>query len=478
MNVDFSLLLPEFLLAGLGLLVLGADLVTPREQRNALSSVLAASGMAAIAVFSLVFLNDKEGTLYNGLYLVDQYSLLFKVFFLAVGVVVVGMSVEYVGKKIRHPGEYYSLLVFSVLGAVMMAASGELLTAYIALELLSFALYVLVSIGRGDQRSAEAGTKYILLGALSTAILLYGVSILYGTLGETVFRDMNSLLSFSLTSPTVLVGFAMLLAGFSFKLAVVPFHLWAPDIYEGAPTPVTAFLSVLSKAAAFALVLRFFALAMPSSVEQWQFPLAILAAATMTLGTLTALAQQNIKRLLAYSSIAQVGFLMLGLLALTANASNALVLHLVGYAFTNLAVFMVVIAVENRTGGEEITAFAGLADRAPFSALVMTSALFSLAGLPIFAGFITKFYLFTAASEKGFLWLAGLAISNSLISLYYYLRIVRQMYVEEPESHTPWPTPPLTLAVLIAMLAGTVLLGIFPAPVLDIIETANRSLGL
>ena len=477
MNVNFSLLWPEFLLASLGALVLGVDLVASPRWRNRASAIVAASGMVAIAIFSLVFLWSRSEALYGSLYLVDQYSLLFKVFSLLVGVVVVLMSVEYVGKRISHPGEYYGLIVFSVLGAVMMAASGELLTAYISVELLSFSLYVLVSLTRGDRRSAEAGTKYILLGALSSAILLYGISIIYGTMGTTVFRELDAPLSLSLSTPTVIVGFAMILAGLGFKLAAVPFHLWAPDVYEGAPTPVTAHLSVLSKAATFALVLRFFADALPTSVEQWQMAVAIIAAATMTIGNLTALAQRNVKRLLAYSSIGQVGFLMVGLVALTPAASNAIVLHLVGYAFANLAVFMVVIAIENRTGEEEIGGFAGLADRAPFSAIVMTLALFSLAGLPFLAGFVTKFYLFIAASERGFLWLAGLAITNSLISLYYYLGIVRQMYVEEPREKSPVQTPALTMAVLTAMLAGTILIGVYPAPLLDLIEAANSSLG-
>ena len=270
----------------------------------------------------------------------------------------------------------------------------------------------------------------------------------------------------------------MLLAGLGFKLAAVPFHMWAPDVYEGSPTPVTGYLSVLSKAAGFALVLRFFSESLLTSIDQWQLTLAVIAAATMTVGNLTALAQTNIKRLLAYSSIGQVGFLMVGLVALSPNASTALILHLVGYAFTNLTVFMVVIFVENQTGGEEVSDFSGLANRSPFSALAMTAALFSLAGLPIFAGFITKFYLFTAASEQGFLWLAAVAITNSLVSLYYYLRIIRQMYVEEPSDSSPLKLSILTTAVLVSMLTGTIMVGILPAPFVSLIEAGTETLGL
>jgi NADH-quinone oxidoreductase subunit N len=477
-NINFSLLLPEFLLTILGLSVLGLDLVVSPKSRNRLGCLTASIGMMSIALVSFFSLSGQQGSLYNGSYLIDDFSLLFKVFFMLIGAVIALMSLEYVGGRMQHPGEYYSMLVFSVLGAVMMSGAAELLTAYISLELLSFSLYVLVALARGERRSLEAGVKYILLGALSSAILLFGISIIYGTMGTTVFQELDSPLAISLGTPTVILGFSMILAGLGFKLAAAPFHLWAPDVYEGAPTPVTAHLSVLSKAAAFALVLRFFAESLPSSIDQWQFPLAVIAALTMTIGNVTALAQQNIKRLLAYSSIGQVGFLMLGLVALSASASNALILHLIGYAFTNLAIFMVVIAVENHGGNEELSSFAGLGDRAPFSALVMTLSLFSLAGLPFLAGFITKFYLFTTVSAEGLLWLAGLAIANSLVSLYYYLRIIRQMYVEDSPEKSPVSQPFLTRLVLSFMLAGTILIGIYPGPLLNLIEAANLPLGL
>jgi NADH-quinone oxidoreductase subunit N len=476
MQTNFTLLLPEFLIAGLGFLVLGVDLFLPEERKNRITATIASVGMAAIFIFSFIFLWDRQDRLYDGIYMVDRYALVFKGIFLATGALVVLMSVEYVGRKMRHPGEYYALIVFSVLGAVMMAAAGELLTAYISLELLSFSLYILVSMARGDKRSAEAGTKYIILGALSSAILLYGISILYTTMETTDFRFMATTLLVNF-KPSVILGLSMVIAGFGFKAAMVPFHMWVPDVYEGAPTPITAHLAVLSKAAIFALILRFFAEALFLSLEQWQITLAIFAALTMTVGNLVALAQRNIKRLLAYSSIGQVGFLLVGVVALNATASNAVILHLVGYSFTTLAVFMVIIAVENHAGKEEITDMAGLASRAPLSAMVMTAALFSLAGLPIFAGFITKFYLFTAVAEAGLLWLAVLAMLNSVISLYYYLNIVRQMYIEEPGDTTPLRLPRLTTAVLLITFAGTVFIGIYPGPLVDVIDTATSALG-
>ena len=479
MRVDFSLLFPEMALAALGFLVLVVDLVLPQDQvarRNAAAAAVAVLGMVAVGALAVVTTPDRGTSVYGGLLFIDAYALLFKLLFLGVGIAVVLMSAEYVGRVIRHPGEFYGLVVFSVLGSALMASAGELLTAYVALELLSFCLFVLVGLTRGDRRSAEASTKYILLGAISSAVMLYGISLLYGTSGTTVFREMGPEF-WDNFSPTVIVGLAMLLAGIGFKLALVPFHLWAPDVYEGAPTPITALVAVLSKAATFALLLRFLAEARVGTLDEWQLALAVLAAATMTVGTLTALVQRNIKRLLAYSSIAQVGFVMVGVVAMTEAGANAVLLHLVGYAFTNLAAFAVVVTVEAKTRKEEIADYAGLSTASPLMAMVLTAALFSLAGLPIFAGFITKFYLFTAAADAGYLWLAVLAIANSVISLYYYLRVVREMYITEPD-----PEPerirlsPTSAGALWALLAGTIAVGVYPGPFADAVDAATNAL--
>lgn len=480
MRVDFSLLFPEMALAALGFLVLVVDLILPQDQvarRNAAAAAVAVLGMVAVGALAVVTTPDRGTSVYGGLLFIDAYALLFKLLFLGVGIAVVLMSAEYVGRVIRHPGEFYGLVVFSVLGSALMASAGELLTAYVALELLSFCLFVLVGLTRGDRRSAEASTKYILLGAISSAVMLYGISLLYGTAGTTVFAEMGAQF-WANFSPTVIVGFAMLLAGFGFKLALVPFHLWAPDVYEGAPTPVTALVAVLSKAATFALLLRFLAEASLSTFDEWQLALAVLAALTMTVGTLTALAQHNIKRLFAYSSIAQVGFVMVGVVAMTEAAANAVLLHLVGYAFSNLAAFAVIVSVEAKTRKEEIADYAGLSTASPLMAMVLTAALFSLAGLPIFAGFITKFYLFIAAADAGYLWLAVLAIANSVISLYYYLRIVREMYITEPAAAPERiRLPAASAGALWALLAGTIAIGVYPGPVAAAVDAATDALG-
>ena len=473
-TANLHLLWPEFLITGLAFVVLTVDFLLPRERKNVLA-VVSIVGLAAVAVFSVLYLGNEDDTpLYEGIFLVDRFSLVFKVGFLGLGVLIILASADFVKKYLHHPGEYYGIILFSILGMMLMAASAELLTAYISLELLSFSLYILVSMARDDPKSNEAGVKYILLGAFASALMPYSSSLVYGVLGTTTFAGIGQAMGSGLdTSPNLLIGVVLILAGLGFKVAAVPFHMWTPDIYEGAPLPVTAYLAVGSKAAAFALILRLFATAFMQSIEEWQLVIAAIAAVTMTLGNLVALAQSNIKRLLAYSSIGQVGYLLVGVAALSAAASNAVILHLVGYGLANLAAFVAVIAFYNVTGKDEINDFAGLADRNPFIAMALTVALFSLAGLPFFAGFITKFYLFVAAAEEDMLWLAGVAIVNSFISLYYYLTIIKQMYMQPAEDRGPVRLSLPTGGLLAILVVGTIAVGVYPSPLVDIIETAT-----
>ena len=494
---NLHLLTPEFALAGLAVAVFAVDLLLPDEKKDLLPW-MSIGGLIALIVLSLGMLWDEEETLYGGLLAIDDFSLFFKVFFLGLGVFIILSSVEYVRQHLGSPGEYYGLVLFSILGMNLMAQSRELLTAYISLELLSFSLYVLVSYARGDPKSNEAGLKYIIIGAFSSAILLYGVSMVYGTLGVTKFAAISSALaSIDDVSPALWVGLALILVGLGFKVAAVPFHMWAPDVYEGAPLPITAYLAIGSKAAAFALVLRLFAEGFMPAVDQWRIIVAVLAAVTMLVGNLVALAQTNIKRLMAYSSIGHVGIILTGIAALSPDsllAANGVMLYLVGYSITSLVVFAGLISFFNLTGREQIADFAGLADRTPFLAAAIAIGLFSLGGLPIFAGFTVKFYLFTAIANEGFLWLAGLAIFSSLISLYYYLQVIRQMYMlpalaapevadgHEPEGATPEQAEPalspswLMLTVLSLGLLGVIWVGVYPAPLVDIIESASQAI--
>ena len=486
MNNNFLLLTPEFIVTGLAFVVLTLDLFLP-ERRKWVLPFVAVAGLAVALVVSLAQLWGVNDSLYDGVIRVDGYALFFKAFFIALGGVVILVSVDFVRRNLEHPGEYYGILLFTVVAMMLLAASGELLTAYISLELLSFGLYVLVAYDRYNPKSNEGATKYILLGAFSSALLLFGMSQVYGLLGTTRFDEISrALASADALSPGLILGIALIVAGLGFKVAAVPFHMWAPDAYEGAPIPITAHLAVGSKAAAFALVLRLFAEAFIPIVEQWQVLLIALAVITMLLGNLVALAQRNLKRLLAYSSVGQVGYLLMGVAALAAMgdgslelshlASNGIMLHLVAYAVTNMAAFLCLAAVFNITGRDDIAGMAGVARRAPLVGLVFAVSLFSLAGLPIFVGFTSKFYLFNAAATQGLLWVAGVAIFASLISLYYYLMVVRQLYIEPAEDAVPIPVPRLTLGVLGALFAGMVVLGVYPAPLMRAVQHASDAL--
>ena len=508
---NLHLLTPEFALTALAFLVFTVDLFLPERSKEWLAGLSVVS-LVTVMVVALVMRPAGSVELYGGLIVVDDFGLFFKIFFLGIGVGIIALSWEYARDRLQHRGEFYGLLLFSILGMNLLAMSRELLTAYISLELLSFSLYVMVAYGLREARSNEAGIKYIIIGALSSAIMLYGLSNIYAALGTTSFAGIaEELASPAAASPVLWVGVALLVVGLGFKLSAVPFHMWAPDAYEGAPLPVTAYLAIGSKAAAFALTLRLFAEAIIPAVNlwgEWQLVIAVLAAITMLLGNLVALAQRNLKRLMAYSSIGHVGYALAGVAVLGSDfalAAKGVIFYLVVYAVTNLVVFAGITAYYNREGKDDIADLAGLADRQPFTAAAIAVGLFSLAGLPIFAGFTAKFYLFAAvASANGgeFLWLAGVAIFTSLVSLYYYLQVMRQMYIERPVlAHTAGdadddahddddhghdapdpPVPPLQRpSILLTATMGVGLLvvtwlGVYPAPLLGLIEAASAAI--
>ena len=497
---NIHLLTPEFALAGLALLVLVIDLFLPQSRKDLLGYV-SVLGLVCLIVLSVLMVSGETESLYGGLLAIDGFSLFFKIVFLTMGIFIILSSIEFVKQHLNHAGEFYGLLLFSILGMNLMAQSRELLTAYISLELLSFSLYVMVAFALGNPKSNEASIKYIIVGAFSSAILLYGISMVYSTLGVTRFLDISAaLIRVADVGPAMWVGLALIVVGFGFKLSAVPFHMWAPDTYEGAPMPVTAYLAIASKTAAFAMLVRLVAEGLVPAApqwEQWQVILAGMAAITMLVGNLVAMAQRNIKRLMAYSSIGHVGYVLAGVAALAANstlAANGVLFYLVAYSVTNLVVFAALISYFNMTGQEEIAGFAGLADRQPFLAASIAIGLFSLAGLPIFAGFTAKFYLFTAVADAGFLWLAIVAIFSSLISLYYYLQVIRQMYIQpalaaagtgHDRGHLPTAAEgtatlarpsALMLTVLGLGLVAVLWLGVYPAPLLDLIDAASRSI--
>ncbi len=368
----------------------------------------------------------------------------------------------------------------------LMAASRELLTAYVSLELLSFSLYILVGYLKRDRLSNEASLKYILLGAFSSAMLLYGVSLIYGVTGTTSYDGVSAALAAREggTDAATVVGVMLIVAGVGFKVSAAPFHMWAPDAYQGAPLPITAFLSTASKAAGFALILRLFTGALAVDAVEWRAAIAALSAITMTAGNLIAIQQTNLKRLVAYSSIGQVGYMLVAIAAIgygdaatAESASSALMLHIAGYTVSTLALFAALTALYNRTGDDSIAGLRGLASTQPFLALVITASLFSFAGLPFFAGFATKLLLFQASTTDGLLWLVGLAAANSFVSLYYYLMVMRQMYLfDPPEGQARFRPAPLLGAMAALLLLGVLFIGVYPQPLFEAADRAASAL--
>ena len=478
MNLDWSLLTPEYILAGwAGMLVL-VSLFWGGFRKDWLP-YLAAAGALAGTLSSLAWINFD--TNFAGIIEINNYTAFFRIFFGLIALFAILASARFVKDRLRHPGEYYALILLATLGANSMVAATELLTAYISLELLSFSLYVLTSFAKFDRRSNEGGLKYILLGAFSSAILLFGISLIYGVTNTTQYSGISQVVAGDISNidTSLFLGLALILSGLSFKVAAVPFHMWTPDAYEGAPFPVTAFISALSKAAGFALFLKLFSQAFLPIVDDWRLFIAALATITMILGNLVAIQQKNIKRLFAYSSIGQVGFLMVGMASLSAtntDAASAILLHLVGYVISTLAAFVVAIVYFNLTGKQKVSDYAGLAERAPFLALVMSIALFSLAGMPLFAGFATKFILFQTAANEGLLWLAAVAVVMSFISLYYYLVVIKHMYIGKASESTRLSVSWIEYAVIGSLAVGVLFVGIYPQALFNAVEASTQFL--
>jgi len=473
--MDYSLLIPEFVLGALAFAIAALELAMPRLRKDVIAYLAALSAVIALVISLLYVYVDKS---FGGLLQIDGYTTFFRVLFFGIAAVICLGSAQLVRDRLSGVGEYYGLLLLSSIGAVYMAAGTELITSYIAFELLSFSLYILVSFDKRNEKSNEGGMKFMLLGAFSSAIFLYGLSLIYGITGTTQYSGIAQALSSGHTglSFALLAALTLIITGLGFKVSAVPFHMWAPDAYEGAPLPITAFLSVTSKGAGFALFLRLFSVALMPAIGEWRWMIALLATATMLVGNLVAIQQHNIKRLLAYSSIGQVGYLMIGIAALSPDGASALLFHLAGYAVTNLAAFLVIIAVFNLTGKDEIADFSGLAETSPFLAFSLSVALFSLAGMPLFAGFFTKFILFQAGVQQGLLWLVGVALVNSFISLYYYLLVIKAMYLGLPEQQPRFRVPPVMAAVIAVLIVGVFAVGIYPGPLLNAASNATRLL--
>ena len=465
-------LVPEIIILITALLILLLGVVLREEKKGSLLPI-SAVGVAIALVLELV-LSGNSYSFYGQMYLIDSLAIFLKALFLLTTFFIILVSFNWV-KDPDYLGEYFGLILLATLGMMVISSCGELILMYVGLGLVSLPLYALVTRSSGDYKSKEAGIKYILLSMVAAAVLLYGLSILYGLTGTLVVKDIYRFLIGPIAHPALLVSFAFLLMGFGFKIGMVPFHMWVPDTYEGAPTPVTAFLSVASKAAGFALMLRIFVQALAGAKIYWAPLLAILAVLTMFVGNLAALSQTNIKRLLAYSSIAHGGYALLGIIALSKMGVSGVLFYLAGYAVTNLCAFTAVIAFSSATGSDEIKDYAGLHKRAPGVAFAFAISLLSLAGIPLFAGFVGKLYIFASAVFEQLYALVVLALINSIISLYYYLGVIRVMYVEEPVSDEIIPVHPLFKVVLSVEAVGILLIGIYPWILINLTESVAQS---
>lgn len=463
----FASILPEILILAIGLLILVFEPFWKEDQRRT-AGWLTAGGLFLAILISLLFGQPGEPTaVLGGMIRFDWLGFFFKILFMFAGAVTALLLMDH--ERAGRRGEAYLLLLASLLGMNLMAVSSDLIMLYLAIETASIPLYVLAGFLLADERSTEAGFKYLLFGTLASTIMLYGFSLIFGFSGTTDLYQIAALFTTGNISPLLAFGvLTLVLVGLGFKVAIVPLHFWAPDVYQGSPTPVAGYLSTASKAAGFAVIIRLFFVALPEFSVSWTLILAALSAITMTVGNLLALPQTNIKRLLAYSSIAHAGYAMIGVVAFSQLGAASVVFYLAAYIVTNLLAFGIVMAFSRVTGLEEIADYAGLSRRNSFMALMMLAAFLSLAGMPPFGGFVAKVFVFTAGVQANYTWLVIVGIINSIIGVYYYLNVLKYVYLyrmpnEDEEQHPVPLTRPYTIALVVLTIA-VILVGTVFAP--------------
>ena len=477
MELNLNAVLPELVMVVAAAVVMLVDILN-RGGRSVTRPFLpwvALAGVAVTAGVSIWLLGEPVST-FQGMLITDGRSLALNLVTLTGAALAILLSIRYIPAVNNQTGEYYALILLITSGMMVMGAALDLMVVFLGLEIFSMGLYILAGLKRSDLRSNEAAMKYFLLGAFASAFFVYGVAFVYGATGSTQFDAIAAAQAAGTADLSFLyVGIALLIAGFGFKVSLVPFHMWTPDVYQGAPTPVTAFMSIGTKAGAFAAFYRFFVTGVPDAQPVWGWALAILAVLTMTLGNLAALRQTSLKRLLAYSSIAHAGYILVGLATATPAAIDGALYYLISYAFMNMGAFAIVILLERQGEMDALSnRLAGLSKTHPQLALVMSVFMFSLAGVPPFAGFFAKFFVFAAAVEGGWSWLAAIAMLNSAIGAYYYLRIVVSMYFDEPTAETLTESPnyslPITVTLGIAAVF-TIALGVLPSLWTNLVET-------
>ena len=474
LNINFMTIMPEIFLTVLALVVLVLDLLLGKGDKSLLGYVTII-GLAAL--LPIIHATVDPSPSFGGTVIADAFSAFFSMIFVIAAIFTVIISMDYLKKMNVHRGEYYYIVLFATLGMMVMAKSNDLINFYVGLELMALSFYVLVAFRVNSSRSVEGAFKYFVLGALSSGIMLYGISFTYGFAGTTNLMDIARQTALDPGGNTfAIMAIALIVAGFSFKLALFPFHTWAPDTYEGAPTPVTALLSVGSKAAAFAILLRILVVALPTLHPEWSRILWMLAALTMVFGSVVAIAQKNIIRMLAYSSIAHAGIILIGLLVYNETGLSSVLYYMLVYVFMNMGAFTVVVLfVNSDRKGEMISDYRGLGAKRPVIAALMTLFLLSLAGVPPTGGFAAKFFILSAAIDAQYYWLASIGAVSTIIALFFYVKVIFYMYMKEPDGQLPMPRSGLSFkVVLFFTAAGTVILGIYPGPFMEMAVNAIK----
>jgi len=482
--LHFDLAAPEICLIATAILVVIADLFINNKRWLPIISI---GGIFTAAIFTISMWSGEPRLIFNNMLAVDSYALFFKLLFLGIAALLIMASVDYVSKFARFQGEYHALVLLATLGMLLMAATTDLISIYVAIEITAISLYALVGFLK-NPKSTESSLKYLLIGGVASAVLLYGMALVFGVTGKTQLTEIAHYIQMMpvsgiIENPSLMMGIIFLIAGFGFKIAAVPFQFWVPDVYEGAPTPITMFLSVASKAAGFAIIIRVFLVAFTVTEAlsaDWGIIIAVISAVGMTIGNLAAIPQINIKRMLGYSSIAHAGYLLVGLATIgmsqgidTVGQSSTL-FYLLAFAVTDLAAFTAIIAISNKVGSDLIKDFSGMGKQSPLMALALTLALLSLTGFPPTAGFIAKFYIFSGAVNHGLLWLVVIAAVNTVISAYYYLRVIKVMWLDKPVTEGKVSSSPALELALAIPCAIILILGIMPSLAFEITKRASE----
>ncbi len=485
--MNFAAISTEIFILCLGLLAVVMDLLLPEgESRKSIGAVLIFSLVGWFLYMFTMYqgMPVPQGTMppeagakffYQGLFLVDNYALFFKQLFILATVFTLLFATDYIQLMLRFKGEFYALLLMALLGMCILASATDFLTLFMGLELMTISFYILTGARINVQDSSEAAVKYLIVGSVSTAIMLYGISLIYGATGSIQLLDICQ--DAHIFFPLGIAGITLVLVGFFFKLSVIPFHMWAPDVYQGAPAPITAMLAMGSKAAGMAAFMRVLFVAFPAIGLYWLPLLAGLCVLCMVFGNILAMKQKDVKRMLAYSSIAQAGYMMVGIIAASGSGMKAVMFYATLYVFANVGAFAVLSVVETQKGSTSHRAMSGLSQSAPVLAAVMTISLLSMAGIPPTAGFAGKLYLFTAVVDQGYLWLAFIGFVMSMISVYYYLLVAKAMYLGKWDGSKLCISGTTRAAAVLSVL-GTLLMGVWPEKLAQLTTMAAKTFGL